>query len=176
MTDNATRRFRALFISDVHLGTRGCQADKLLDFLRHHDAETVYLVGDIVDGWALQLVLVLAADTQRCRAETSAAGAQGRAVDLHPRQPRRISARLLRHAFRRHRGRGKYNSHRPRRPPLSGRSRRHFRSGGDAGALARAPRRQSLRIGAYRQPRVQCLPPRLRCALLVACPNGRSSK
>ena len=54
MTDNATRRFRALFISDVHLGTRGCQAHKLLDFLRYHEAETIYLVGDIVDGWALR--------------------------------------------------------------------------------------------------------------------------
>jgi len=49
-----TRRFRALFISDVHLGTRGCQADKLLHFLRHHEADTIYLVGDIVDGWALR--------------------------------------------------------------------------------------------------------------------------
>jgi len=48
------RRFRALFLSDVHLGTRGCQADKLLDFLRLHDAETIYLVGDIVDGWQLR--------------------------------------------------------------------------------------------------------------------------
>jgi len=48
------RRFRTLFISDVHLGTRGCQADKLLDFLRWHDAELIYLVGDIVDGWALK--------------------------------------------------------------------------------------------------------------------------
>ena len=38
----------------MHLGTRGCQADKLLDFLRHHDADTIYLVGDIVDGWALR--------------------------------------------------------------------------------------------------------------------------
>ena len=54
MRDNATRRFRALFISDVHLGTRGCQAEKFLDFLRHHEADTIYLVGDIVDGWALQ--------------------------------------------------------------------------------------------------------------------------
>ena len=54
MTDSATKRYRALFISDVHLGTRGCQADKLLDFLRHHEAETLYLVGDIVDGWALR--------------------------------------------------------------------------------------------------------------------------
>src|SRR5712671_5097998 len=49
-----TRRFRALFISDVHLGTRGCQADQLLDFLRHHDADTIYLVGDVVDGWQLR--------------------------------------------------------------------------------------------------------------------------
>lgn len=46
-------RVRSLFISDVHLGTRGCQADRLIDFLRHHDAETVFLVGDIVDGWCL---------------------------------------------------------------------------------------------------------------------------
>lgn len=49
-----TRHLRALFISDVHLGTRGCQAELLLDFLRHHDAETLYLVGDIVDGWRLR--------------------------------------------------------------------------------------------------------------------------
>src|SRR5919109_61312 len=48
------RRFRTLFISDVHLGARGSQADRLLDFLRTHDAETIYLVGDIVDGWALK--------------------------------------------------------------------------------------------------------------------------
>jgi UDP-2,3-diacylglucosamine pyrophosphatase LpxH len=45
---------RALFISDVHLGTRGCQADMLLEFLRVHEADTVYLVGDIVDAWALR--------------------------------------------------------------------------------------------------------------------------
>lgn len=48
------RRFRALFISDIHLGTKGCQADLLLDFLRVHDADTIYLVGDIIDGWRLK--------------------------------------------------------------------------------------------------------------------------
>ena len=53
-TAESARHFRALFISDVHLGTRGCQADRLLDFLRHHDADTIYLVGDIVDGWQLR--------------------------------------------------------------------------------------------------------------------------
>lgn len=48
------RRYRSLFLSDVHLGTKGCQADLLLDFLKYHDAETIYLVGDIVDGWRLR--------------------------------------------------------------------------------------------------------------------------
>lgn len=48
------RNVRAMFISDVHLGTKGCQADLLLDFLRHHEAETIYLVGDIVDFWRLK--------------------------------------------------------------------------------------------------------------------------
>jgi UDP-2,3-diacylglucosamine pyrophosphatase LpxH len=47
-------RFRTLFISDVHLGARGCQADRFLDFLKQHDADTMYLVGEIVDGWALK--------------------------------------------------------------------------------------------------------------------------
>src|SRR6266576_2298454 len=51
---SAPRRVRTLFLSDVHLGTRGCQAEKLLDFLRHYEAETIYLVGDIVDGWQLR--------------------------------------------------------------------------------------------------------------------------
>lgn len=47
-------QYRALFLSDIHLGTRGCQADLLLDFLRKYDAERIYLVGDIFDGWRLK--------------------------------------------------------------------------------------------------------------------------
>ena len=50
----AVRRYRTIFISDVHLGTRGCQAELLLDFIRHMECETLYLVGDIVDGWKLK--------------------------------------------------------------------------------------------------------------------------
>lgn len=44
---------RTVFISDIHLGTPGCQAEALLDFLRCVECETLYLVGDIVDGWQL---------------------------------------------------------------------------------------------------------------------------
>ncbi|MEQ9109585.1 MAG: UDP-2,3-diacylglucosamine diphosphatase [Rhodospirillaceae bacterium] len=47
-------RFRSVFISDIHLGTRGCKADFLLDFLKHTESEFLYLVGDIFDGWRLQ--------------------------------------------------------------------------------------------------------------------------
>ncbi len=47
-------RYRAVFISDLHLGTAGCQAGPLLDFLKHHPSHTLYLVGDIVDGWQLR--------------------------------------------------------------------------------------------------------------------------
>ncbi len=47
-------RYRALFISDVHLGTRTAQAEALLDFLRHNEADTIYLVGDIVDFWRVR--------------------------------------------------------------------------------------------------------------------------
>src|SRR5665647_3402957 len=54
VTDPATTRYRALLISDVHLVTRGCQAEILLDLLRYHEADPIYLVGDIVDGWALR--------------------------------------------------------------------------------------------------------------------------
>ena len=50
----AAKQFRTLFISDVHLGSRAAKADFLIDFLRHHEAETIYLVGDIVDGWRLR--------------------------------------------------------------------------------------------------------------------------
>lgn len=48
------RRYRTIWLSDIHLGTAGCQAEYLLDFLKHHDSEKLYLVGDIIDGWQLR--------------------------------------------------------------------------------------------------------------------------
>ncbi len=49
-----TAHYRTLFISDLHLGTRGCQHHLIVDFLKHNDADTIYLVGDIIDGWKLK--------------------------------------------------------------------------------------------------------------------------
>src|SRR5664279_3456549 len=48
------RFHRTIFISDVHLGTRGCKAEFLADFLARNSCGTLYLVGDIVDGWQLR--------------------------------------------------------------------------------------------------------------------------
>jgi UDP-2,3-diacylglucosamine pyrophosphatase LpxH len=47
-------KVRTIFISDMHLGTRSCRAELILSFLRKYDAETLYLIGDIIDGWRLK--------------------------------------------------------------------------------------------------------------------------
>lgn len=47
-------KHRAIFISDLHLGTRAAQAPALLEFLRHNEADVIYLVGDIIDFWKVR--------------------------------------------------------------------------------------------------------------------------
>ncbi len=47
-------RYRSVWISDLHLGTPGCQAHALLDFLKHVESDHLFLVGDIIDGWQLR--------------------------------------------------------------------------------------------------------------------------
>ena len=48
------QRHRAIWISDIHLGTPGCKAEYLLDFLKWNESDQLYLVGDIIDGWQLK--------------------------------------------------------------------------------------------------------------------------
>lgn len=52
--DSITFDFRTVWISDIHLGTKDCKAKELLEFIKHCRAKKIYLVGDIVDGWALK--------------------------------------------------------------------------------------------------------------------------
>ena len=47
-------KYRTIFISDLHLGSKGCQSSMLLDFLRNTRSDYLYLVGDIIDGWRLK--------------------------------------------------------------------------------------------------------------------------
>ncbi|MDH2432195.1 UDP-2,3-diacylglucosamine diphosphatase [Pokkaliibacter sp. MBI-7] len=51
---SAKRSVRSIWISDTHLGSKGCQAELLTEFLKHHDCEQLYLVGDIIDGWRMR--------------------------------------------------------------------------------------------------------------------------
>ena len=46
--------YRTIFLSDIHLGTKGCQAECLIDFLKRHTCDKLHLVGDIIDGWRLK--------------------------------------------------------------------------------------------------------------------------
>jgi UDP-2,3-diacylglucosamine pyrophosphatase LpxH len=54
MDADLPQHYRTIWISDIHLGSQGCQADYLLEFLRSNTADTIYLVGDIIDGWQLR--------------------------------------------------------------------------------------------------------------------------
>ncbi len=51
---NNVRRVRTIWLSDTHLGSKGCKAEFLIDFLKAHKPETLYLVGDIIDGWRMK--------------------------------------------------------------------------------------------------------------------------
>ena len=52
--DEVPTRYRAIWISDIHLGTPGCKADFLLDFLRCNESKPIYLVGHIIEGGQLK--------------------------------------------------------------------------------------------------------------------------
>ncbi|MDA8653566.1 UDP-2,3-diacylglucosamine diphosphatase [Alphaproteobacteria bacterium] len=54
LSEQKPKNYKAIFISDIHLGSKACQAKLLLDFLKHNDSQKLYLVGDIVDGWRLK--------------------------------------------------------------------------------------------------------------------------
>jgi UDP-2,3-diacylglucosamine pyrophosphatase LpxH len=47
-------KYKSIFISDVHLGSKGCKAELLSDFLKENTCENLFLVGDIIDGWRLK--------------------------------------------------------------------------------------------------------------------------
>ena len=53
MDKDKSKNYRAIWISDIDLGSSGAQAEHLLEFLRYNDSNYLYLVGDIIDGWSL---------------------------------------------------------------------------------------------------------------------------
>ena len=100
---NQPARHRAIFLSDIHLGTRGCQAELLLDFLQQERERDALPGRRHRRRLAAEALVVLAAGAQRRGAEDPAQGAQGHARHLHPRQPRRGARDYCQLTLRRHR-------------------------------------------------------------------------
>ena len=142
--ESPERRFRTLFISDVHLGARGSQADRLLDFLRAHDADTIYLVGDIVDGWALKSSWYWPQSHNDFVQKMLRKARKGAKVIYVPGN----HDEFLRNYYGTHFGGIDVVENtihdRRRRQALSRHPRRHLRSRGAERALARPSRRQGL--------------------------------
>src|SRR4051812_22860306 len=83
-TTDPKRRYRTIFLSDVHLGTRGCRSDFLLDFLRRTDCGRLYLVGDIIDGWRLRKPWYWTAEFDEVLREILTMARRGAAVTYIP--------------------------------------------------------------------------------------------
>jgi len=83
-TAHEIRACRSIWISDLHFGTRRMQAAALLDFLLHHEAENLFLVGDIIDGWIADSEWFWSDDQEAAAAELRAWVGRGSRVTLIP--------------------------------------------------------------------------------------------
>jgi len=97
-------QYRAVFISDLHLGTPGCQAQALLAFLRSHQSEYLYLVGDIIDGWQLRRRWFWPQAHNDVVQKLLRRARKGCRVVYIPGNPRRVRTPVRRPRLRRHRG------------------------------------------------------------------------
>ncbi len=77
-------RFRAIFLSDLHLGSRGCRAGEAADFLKATECEDLYLVGDVVDVWALRRAWHWNADHDRVVKHLLRKGRRGTRITYVP--------------------------------------------------------------------------------------------
>ncbi len=113
-----SHRYRTLFLSDLHLGTRGCQAHLILDMLRHVEADTIYLVGDIIDGWRLRAGWYWPQAHNDVVQKLLRKVRRGAKHGVRARQSRRVRAPVLRPDLRRHRDQAGGDPHRRRRQAL----------------------------------------------------------
>ena len=168
LSPGGTRKFHALFLSDLHLGTKGCQADRVLDFLRWHEADTIYLVGDIVDGWQLRSGWYWPQAHNDVVQKLLRKARKGTRIVYVPGN----HDEFLRDYYGTHFGGVEVAEtaiHEAcRRPALSRHPRRPFRPGGEARALARALGDHAYDMALALNRAVQRGAPAARLALLVA--------
>ena len=119
--------FRTIWISDIHLGTRGLPGRAAAGFPEAIECETLYLVGDIVDGWQLRKRLVLAAGAQRRGPMLLRKARKGTRVVYVPGNHDEAFREYRRTELRRRRGRRRSDARDRRRPPAAGHPRRRVR-------------------------------------------------
>jgi hypothetical protein len=138
------RRYRTIWISDVHLGTRGCNAEMLIDFLDHVDSDTMYLVGDIIDAWRLKKKFYWPASHNDIVWRVLKRAKRGDQDHLCSRQSRRDVPPVHRARFRRRPDHAPGDPPDRRRAAAAGAARRRVRRDHALAPLARASRRRSL--------------------------------
>ena len=122
--ERPVQRYRTLWISDLHLGTPGCQASALLDFLKHTECETLYLVGDIIDGWQLRRQWYWPQSHNDVVQKLLRKARKGTRVIFIPGNHDEFARKYLEPQLRRHRGGGRLGARDGRRPPAVGHARR----------------------------------------------------
>ena len=139
------RRHRALFISDLHLGTKACQAGAFLDFLRCHDAPQIYLVGDIVDFWRIKRGSYWPQSHNDVLQKLLRKVRKGTELVLIPGNHDEAFRDYCGMQIRRHRHRAQHRPCRRRRQALSRHPRRRVRRRRALRQMARSARRLELR-------------------------------
>ena len=138
--------YRTIFISDTHLGTRGCRSDFLADFLRQSSCHNLFLVGDIIDGWRLRKSWYWDEQPRRGAEADRAPRPRRHRGHLHPRQPRRDVSQLAadRPGNLRHQDAPRSRAHHRRRQAPAGDARRRIRQRRALCQVPRAARRLGL--------------------------------
>ena len=145
-------RFRTIFISDVHLGTRAARPARCSSSCAAPNRDFLYLVGDIVDGWQLQRRWYWPRRTTTSCRRCCARRARGRASSTSPATTTRRRATSSASRFGGIEIRDEAMHVHRRRPPPAGHARRPLRRRRPVRALARAPRRRALHVHAAAQP------------------------
>ncbi len=171
-----THRYRTLFLSDLHLGTRGCQAHLILDMLRHIEADTIYLVGDIIDGWRLRSGWYWPQRHNDVMQKLLRMVRQGARMVFVPGNHDEFARQFFGPELRRHRDQAPGDPHGGRRQALSRHPRRRIRCCRAPFEVARLFRRLGLRVRPLRQHPLQRRPPGRSAYPIGRSRPGRSSR
>ncbi len=162
-------RLRTVFVSDVHLGSNGCRADLLLEFLKSVDVDYLFLVGDIVDLWAMRKNFYWPQEHNNVLRTILSKAKKGTRVIYVPGNHDEDMREFCGTRVRQSRDPSRVRAQHERRPPTAGHARRRIRHRGQVQPLAR-----EARLDAPTTSRWASIATSTRCAACSAIRTGRS--